>query len=684
MADNVCTVTGTIVNSDNTDLTSGFVSFLLSEPDVDIATNQTIVPQLKTAVIQPDGTISIPLWPNERGLKGTFYNVWVVQKTVEGETETRVGRIQPPDQAAAVLEDLLEVTVLAGAGMIAQAALYSVLTQTQYDAVIAAQTATETARDEAVGAAEAFTDQYLGAFASDPTVDNDGDPLTEGDLYVNTTDDTLRFYTGSGWVSAGSGATLPSRLGETAAVAADWNDAIQFGAYKGNNLPNGPDGNFHFGIVIPHNANYLVQMVWSIDLSTSTIVGSFQRYKQNGVWDASWEETHSTTAEIEAVITDFLNGQRAYELGSTGGVGLFVFDIHTENGANGYDGRFILQPASAGSHFQMVNRRTDGTTLDTLWLEGTAGQLRWDGRDFFTNNIVSSEGGLYTASGGYLSHSASHLASAMSAIKGSSTTPATESPYAQPALFVELHTAEDRTTAHSIWGNAYKMAAITAEARAYSGFFGELNGGAFRASSNVAPVTSDVFGKIMVGVSGLGQTNTGAGNDSYDVWGGNFVAAQTTGNAPVNVVGIEVDVLNGSNSAGLAPGTVGATNFTGVWSQADPQSGAGSDAAFYASHTATGLGWGEILLFNGLATRHLINVENTLNAATAKGMRLEIAWGADTGRAMEIFASGNELFRITGDATNPIHGRFAGVLKQVTQGAANSGDPGHRVLQVPN
>ena len=42
MADNVCTVTGTIVNSDNTDLTSGFVSFLLSEPDVDIATNQTI------------------------------------------------------------------------------------------------------------------------------------------------------------------------------------------------------------------------------------------------------------------------------------------------------------------------------------------------------------------------------------------------------------------------------------------------------------------------------------------------------------------------------------------------------------------------------------------------------------------------------------------------------------------
>jgi hypothetical protein len=52
-----------------------------------------------------------------------------------------------------------------------------------------------------------FEDIYLGAKASDPTLDNDGDALTAGDLYFNTTSNILRVYNGSAWQDAAISAT---------------------------------------------------------------------------------------------------------------------------------------------------------------------------------------------------------------------------------------------------------------------------------------------------------------------------------------------------------------------------------------------------------------------------------------------------------------------------------------------
>ena len=66
--------------------------------------------------------------------------------------------------------------------------------------------ASEVAAEEAKVAAEAaldeFTDIYLGAKASDPTTDNDGNALTAGDQYFNTTTNILKIYNGSSWQSA--------------------------------------------------------------------------------------------------------------------------------------------------------------------------------------------------------------------------------------------------------------------------------------------------------------------------------------------------------------------------------------------------------------------------------------------------------------------------------------------------
>ena len=42
----------------------------------------------------------------------------------------------------------------------------------------------------------------MGAKASDPTVDNDGNALVSGALYFNTSNDVMKVYTGSAWVAA--------------------------------------------------------------------------------------------------------------------------------------------------------------------------------------------------------------------------------------------------------------------------------------------------------------------------------------------------------------------------------------------------------------------------------------------------------------------------------------------------
>ena len=62
-----------------------------------------------------------------------------------------------------------------------------------------AQTAAEAAQAAAEQAADNFDDTYLGAKASDPSVDNDGDPLNAGDLYFNTSSNVLKYYDGSTW-----------------------------------------------------------------------------------------------------------------------------------------------------------------------------------------------------------------------------------------------------------------------------------------------------------------------------------------------------------------------------------------------------------------------------------------------------------------------------------------------------
>jgi len=54
---------------------------------------------------------------------------------------------------------------------------------------------------------DSFDDRYLGAKASDPSVDNDGDALLTGALYFDSTSSALKVYNGTTWsaISGGGG-----------------------------------------------------------------------------------------------------------------------------------------------------------------------------------------------------------------------------------------------------------------------------------------------------------------------------------------------------------------------------------------------------------------------------------------------------------------------------------------------
>ena len=65
-------------------------------------------------------------------------------------------------------------------------------------------TAASNSASAAAASYDDFDDRYLGAKASAPALDNDGDALVIGALYFDTTTDTMRVYGSGGWVAAGS------------------------------------------------------------------------------------------------------------------------------------------------------------------------------------------------------------------------------------------------------------------------------------------------------------------------------------------------------------------------------------------------------------------------------------------------------------------------------------------------
>lgn len=65
-------------------------------------------------------------------------------------------------------------------------------------------TAAASSATAAAASYDSFDDRYLGAKASDPSLDNDGNALLTGALYFSTASNLMKVYTGSSWQNAAS------------------------------------------------------------------------------------------------------------------------------------------------------------------------------------------------------------------------------------------------------------------------------------------------------------------------------------------------------------------------------------------------------------------------------------------------------------------------------------------------
>ena len=99
------------------------------------------------------------------------------------------------------IDTIFGSTTTAAASAAAAASSASAASTSASNASSSASSASASA-SAAAASFDSFDDRYLGAKASDPTVDNDGNPLLTGALYWNSTVNEMRVYSGSAWVTA--------------------------------------------------------------------------------------------------------------------------------------------------------------------------------------------------------------------------------------------------------------------------------------------------------------------------------------------------------------------------------------------------------------------------------------------------------------------------------------------------
>lgn len=91
----------------------------------------------------------------------------------------------------------------------------------------------------AAASADGFDDVYLGSKAVNPTLDNDGNALVEGQLYWNNVSNELRVYDGAAWVAYSSSAGMANLVDDTSPQLGgnlDLNSFVITGMVIGTNI----------------------------------------------------------------------------------------------------------------------------------------------------------------------------------------------------------------------------------------------------------------------------------------------------------------------------------------------------------------------------------------------------------------------------------------------------------------
>ena len=220
---------------------------------------------------------------------------------------------------------------------------------TSATAAQAAQTAAELALDN-------FDDIYLGAKASDPALDNDGDALTEGDLYFNSTSNQLKYWDGSNWQGIGVNTDVTAKVSANDTTTGFLNGKIIAGT--GINLTENNDGANETLSISATSTNPTISSISpnTIDNAeaTITITGSnFTSVPQveflnpsTGIWYTASTVTFNNSTSLTVTVTLTVDAQYKVRVENPDGLAILsgtiltVSDAPTWNTAAGDLGTF--------------------------------------------------------------------------------------------------------------------------------------------------------------------------------------------------------------------------------------------------------------------------------------------------------------------------------------------------------
>ena len=254
-------------------------------------------------------------------------------------------------------------------------------------AAAASQTAAANSAAAAASAFDNFDDTYLGSKTSDPTVDNDGDPLTDGDLYFNTTANEMRVYDGANWIAATSAGNVSllnynytATSGQTTFSGADDNAATL--SYTAQNLIVTLNG-----IVLEDGTDYTATNGTSVVLTTGAATGdelnvvAFKSFTTADMVPASTGGTFSGNVTVSADLTVGSNALFVDESASNVGIGTSSpsSKMHLQNTSGGSEGYLKVTDAVHGGDVRFG--MADGVDNDAI-----AGVWSNNNFRFYTNS----------------------------------------------------------------------------------------------------------------------------------------------------------------------------------------------------------------------------------------------------------------------------------------------------------
>ena len=131
-------------------------------------------------------------------IEAEFQNKVLYRNNTSGEANTMANALDMNSNnitnAATITCTAITVAGVSLTTKVAEAAASATAAATSATAAATSATAAASSATAAAGYVDTFDDKYLGAKSSAPTVDNDGDALTDGALYFNTTSNIMFVY----------------------------------------------------------------------------------------------------------------------------------------------------------------------------------------------------------------------------------------------------------------------------------------------------------------------------------------------------------------------------------------------------------------------------------------------------------------------------------------------------------